>query len=111
MNKFGTLALASIVAVTSVLPVAAQVAYERVGNETALEMAQRTGICGPNGSPASASFIANGAQLRAVCTAQPGAALAGGLNAGAVAAGVVAVALVAAAASGGGSSSTTTTPN
>ncbi|MBE0454311.1 hypothetical protein [Roseovarius autotrophicus] len=110
MIKFGTLALAAILGISSSLPVVAQQAFARQGSETALEMASRIGACGNGASIASANFAQGGSLLEVRCAAGTGGDLSGGLgSAGAVAAGVVGIAIIAAAASGGGSSSSTGT--
>lgn len=110
MTKFGTIILATIFGVTSAVSVAAQAPAVRLGNETALEMATRIGACADGSAISSANFAENGTLLQVRCVAAGGGNLSGGLGTGgAVALGVIGIAIVAAAASGGGSSSTTTT--
>ncbi|MBC7133187.1 MAG: hypothetical protein H5U16_08795 [Roseovarius sp.] len=108
MTRFGTIALAAVLAVTSTAAVAAPGSVVRQGNETALELANRIGACGSAGI-AGANYAEGGTVLQVQCAGAAGGDLSGGLGTGgAVAAGVVSVALIAAAASGGGSSSSTT---
>lgn len=110
MTKFGSIFLAAVVGISSSLPAAAQQAFERVGSETALEMATRIGACADGSGISSAEFVGGGSELRVVCLGGAGGELSGGLStAAAVAGGVIVIAVIAAAASGGGSSSTTGT--
>lgn len=105
MKKFGTIALASVIAVSSAVSVAAQATAVRQGNETALQMANRIGACDTSGGITSAAYTDAGSMLRVTCV---GGGLSGGLSTGgAIALGVVTVALIAAAASGGSSGSST----
>ncbi len=108
MTKFGTIILATIFGVTSAVSVAAQGAVVRQGSETALEMANRIGACADGSSILSANYAQSGSLLQVRCAAGAGGDLSGGLGTGgAVALGVIGIAIVAAAASGGGSSSST----
>jgi hypothetical protein len=108
MTKFGTIILATIFGVTSAVSVAAQAPVVRQGNETALQMATRIGACADGSAITSANYAENGTLLQVRC-AGAGGDLSGGLGTGgAVALGVVGIAIVAAAASGGGSGSSTT---
>jgi len=110
MTKFGTLFMAAIVGISASVPASAQQAFERVGNETAVQMATRIGACADGTGISSARFTDGGSILRVNCVAGAGGDLSGGLTTGAaVAGGVVAIAVIAAAVSGGGSSSTTAT--
>lgn len=112
MSKFGSIVLAAIVGISSILPAGAQQTFQREGNETALEMATRIGACGDRGGVSSAQFVNGGSALQVTCVAGAGGELAGGLSTGAtIAGGVIVIALVAAAAGGGGSSSSTTGTN
>lgn len=109
MTKFGTIILATIFGVTSAVSVAAQAPVVRQGDETALQMATRIGACADGSSIASANFAQDGTLLQVRCVAAGGGNLSGGLGtAGAVALGVIGIAVVAAAASGGGSSTSGT---
>ncbi|PKQ12452.1 MAG: hypothetical protein CVT70_08855 [Alphaproteobacteria bacterium HGW-Alphaproteobacteria-1] len=111
MTKFGTIMLATIFGVTSAVSVAAQGAVVRQGNETALQMANRIGACADGSAILDANYAQNGTLLQVRC-AGVGGDLSGGLGtAGAVALGVIGIAVVAAAASGGGGSSSTTGTN
>ncbi|MAU53449.1 MAG: hypothetical protein CMN17_14025 [Roseovarius sp.] len=109
MKKFGTFIFAAIIGASSIMPAMAQNGATRIGNESALEMANRINACNGAGV-VSAQFTDGGTLLEVTCRNAAAGDLSGGLGtAGAVALGTVVVAVIAAAASGGGSSSTTTT--
>ncbi|MGR3462107.1 MAG: hypothetical protein ACU0AX_09480 [Roseovarius sp.] len=108
MKKVTGSALALVAALATALPAVAQQSAVRQGNETAMEMAARIGVCGGAGIN-TARFSGSGDTLRVRCANAP-AGMEGGLGGGALLAGLVVVAVVAAASGGSGSSSTSSTP-
>jgi len=115
MKKFQVLISATAIVVLTAVPVLAQFATDRIGNETALQMAERVDAC--DGSKiVDASFVENDTQsitmtkynpevqLRVTCVA----GMAGGLGSGgAIALGIGAIALIAVLASDSNSTSST----
>ena len=113
MKQFQVLISATAIVVLSAVPVVAQFATTRIGNETALQMAERVDAC--DGSRiVDANFVESDTQpmtkynsqvqLRVTCVA----GMAGGLGSGgAIALGIGAIALIAVLASDSDSSSST----
>lgn len=111
MKKIQTLISAGAVAAVTALPVfaqqtAAQYTTNRMGNETAMDIAQRVGACSES-RIATASFDSD-SLIRVTCAGAGG--LDGGLSTGAAIGGAVAaVALIGLSSDGSGSTTTTTT--
>lgn len=109
MKKIQSLMSAAAITAVTALPVLAQQSAARVGNETALQMAQRIDAC-EGTSVSAAAFEQSGDVLRVSCVRGGANGIEGSLSAGSgVALGLGAVAIIAVAA--GGSSSSTTTTN
>jgi hypothetical protein len=97
--------LALVAGLATALPAIAQQSAVRQGNETAMEMATRLGVCRGAGIE-TARFGGAGDTLRVRCV-NATAGMEGGLGGGgAILAGLVVVAIVAAASGDGGGSST-----
>jgi hypothetical protein len=113
MKKIQTLISAGAVAAVTAFPVFAQQATaqyttNRMGNETAMSIAQRVGACSDAGI-AAADFDSD-SLIRVTCADRDAGGLEGGLGTGAAIGGALAaVALISLASDGSGSTTTTTT--
>lgn len=110
MSKIHALVSAATILAATAFPVMAQQPANRIGDETARQMAERLDACEDGLTISDASFEEDGSRLRVVCARGAGVdGLSGSLGAGAaIAAGVGVIALIALAADGSGSSTPST---
>jgi len=105
MKSIAASTLAFAAALTAALPSVAQQSAARQGNETAMGMAARIGVCDGAGIE-SARFDETESTLRVICAGEA-VGMEGGLGAGGAIVAVLAIVAIVAAASGGGGSSST----
>lgn len=108
MKKFARPMIGIVMSATLSLPAIAQQSATRLPDETAIEMATRIRVCDDRNIE-SARFDETESALQVRCEDDDG--MAGGLGAGGVAVGALALVAIVAAASGGGGGSSTPSTN